>query len=88
MLTAFLAIEQALYQKVLGAATLVLGPKLRGIVFPLNAFVAKFASLDKIRGPKSQIRAHFLFNETFHISYFRDLIVICKYYLYNYECLL
>ena len=81
----------------------MLGPKLRGMnnrgrprELPLEAFVAKFAFLDKIRGPKSQIRAYFLFDErssllrskTFHISYFRDLIVICKYYLYNYECLL
>ena len=73
----------------------MLGPKLRGMnnrgrprELPLEAFVAKFAFLDKIRGPKSQIRAYFLFDKTFHISYFRDLIVICKYYLYNYECLL
>jgi len=83
-----LAIEQALYQKGLGAATLVLGPKLRGILFSLDAFVAESACFDKIRGPKSQIRAYFLFDETFHISYFRDLIVICKYYLYTYISLL
>lgn len=51
----------------------MLGFKLRGKnnrgrprELPLEAFVAKFASLDKIRGPKAQIRAYFLFNETFH----------------------